>query len=460
MVQIIPAANRKRSFASEAGSALGQGFNESFAESFSDARKLKKENEALKKRGIDVEGMTGDTRAQVIAHELQYGKKKNTAESTRGFFANENPEIKGQMQEPKKGLPEFLNKESNQQIVNKDNIASFKERNIPTYAARERVLSPQEEIQQGSRFAKMSTENGNPMSDEQGIAIVHGMNEDKKAYNQEQMNLEKHYGDIGEGALTSYFKNPSPEIATMFRKKGEEAFRDGSGRSEAEIQKDLVKQAIELKNIIANVEKSIKPDRLLANLGRHIQGNRKSHEKFQTELKNNLKPLLEMGLYDEARALLSKGGLAREETENAITELSETTKKELSQFPKMIKEIPNKMEPRKRAGLGGWGSVVQKANENQAAENSPYTPDQIAQIDNTVENIFKKDPNTNLILLRKQFEDKNVNWEAYKDAINKGVLEGYIDISDPERNNQYTDLQEPPLGDLDKMMYNVKLLGR
>ena len=72
MVQIIPAARPKKTFGSKLNEGVGRGLQiaEKYYNEYS-------ENEALKKRGIDVSGIKDpETRSKVIAHDLAYGKKE------------------------------------------------------------------------------------------------------------------------------------------------------------------------------------------------------------------------------------------------------------------------------------------------------------------------------------------------------------------------------------------------
>ena len=322
---------------------------------------------------------------------------------------------------------------------------------------RSEVLNPEEVMQQGAQLAKMSTDAGRPMSDEEGYSIVNSLNEDKKVANAQQMQLETHFGDVGSHVLSSYYPDASEEINTLVRKKAEEAGE--SGQSEADIRKNLVQEVVKLKNQIANVKKSIKPTTLFSKLGRKLTGSGRSAEKEEEHLRKEIKPLLDQGLYDESRAILSEGGLYPEQRERVVSGLAEPTKKAMTQFPNMKKEVPGKMG-KKKAGLGGWGSVVQHGIEEKLEEAAPYSPKQMETINSAVKDIFTNEPKANLILLRKEFEDRGVDWQAYKDAVDQGVLEGYIKLEDEDQYNMYSDIQEGPLDDLDKMMYKLNLIGR
>lgn len=446
MGPIIPANQTRQNYAKMIGDQLSEGMK-----AYLGQQKLERENQALRGRGIDVSGITDpETRAQIIAHELQFGKGKRKAESTRGFFGEGSKETYPSSQ--RENLPGFMEgttKKTTSFDSSKDEFQPSK---------RAKVLTPQEVIQQGISLARMSTDSDNPMSDEQGIQTIHSMNEQARQVNNEQIAIENHYGDIGEGAIASHYKEASPEIRTIFRKKGEEAAE--SGKSEAEIQKELVKEAVRLKNQIANIKKSVKPTTLFSKLGRKLTGTERTQEKEEEHLRKELKPLLDEGLYDEARSILSEGGLYPEQRERVITDLSEPTKKQLVQFPNIKKNVPSKMEPKKKVGLGGWGFVTQGAIEKELEKSSSYTPEQMGTINDAVKNIFMSEPKANLILLRKEFEKKGVDWQGFKDAIDQGILEGYINLEDEDQFNMYSDLQEPPLSDLEEMMYKLNLIGR
>lgn len=443
MVHVLPPVDRS-TFASRFGSSLGQNLGEGAAKGFDTSR----ENAALKKRGIDVSGIEDpETRAQIIAHELAYGRGKRNAEATRGLLTDEEKGYNNR----KEKLPEFVGKRPK-------NLTSPKFEESTTPSKRATILTPDEVKTQGVNFARMSTEAGRPMSDEEGIQLIHSINEQDKASNANQMALETHYGDIGSKVYQAQFDEPSLEIDAMFRKKAEDEGQ--SGKSEAEIKQSLVKEAIKLKNKIDDVKRAIKSQRPLSRLARKASGKAQSMQKEEEDLRKEIKPLLDAGLYDETRAILSEGGKAPEERESLITSLGEPTKKILNNFPKIQKQVPGKMEPRKKAGLGGFGYITQSAIEQKSEENASYTPEQMETINSTIKDIFKSEPKANLLLLRKELENKNVNWEAFKDAIDQGVLEGYIDLSDKDQYDMYSLLKEPPLGDLDKEIYKLGIIGR
>jgi hypothetical protein len=152
--------------------------------------------------------------------------------------------------------------------------------------------------------------------------------------------------------------------------------------------------------------------------------------------------LLNEGLYDTARNLLSELGYHPEERESIIASLGEGPKKALAEMPK----IEVKKEPSFKKGY-------------LTVDEVPLTGAQQAIIKNNMTKAFKGDRDLNLVLLRKAYEDKGVDWRSFKDTLNEMILDGDVELNDDQFN--HLDLMDtPPLNNLDKILHGLNLIGR
>jgi len=146
--------------------------------------------------------------------------------------------------------------------------------------------------------------------------------------------------------------------------------------------------------------------------------------------------------------LLSELGYHPEERESIITDLGEPARKIISQLPKM-----NKTEFKENGSeeyqFGGPASFPQPEFSEQVRK----------QIKDSLSKIVTADPSVNLILLRKVYEDKNVDWQTFKDDINDLIIEGKF-MMDDDQFKHLDLLDTPPLDNLDKLLYGIKLIGR
>ncbi len=415
------------------------------------------EDKALKEKyGIDLAGIRDpDTRSQIIAQELASGRKRSQAKQGQdiNYFPGNEESPVPDVKTTKQPLPEFgevggkkTNKVPQQISAQPEGMGSVPQ--AETQGVKRPLLAPDQIMNQAKQISQMSMDTANPIDPNTAYGILNEKNEDNRRYNAavdldlaKRIESQDRYGNIAVQTLANVLPDATDEQQAIFRKKGEEASK--TGESEAEIKRTLAIDARNFKNTLANIKKSIGPKRLLSSVKGEILGTSRPEEKEQTAIKIKLKPLLEEGLYGTARNLLSELGYHPEERESLIAELPEGTRKIMATFPKLDRE-------KKSAFMPGF------TNPGAQAE---YTPDQTREIEDAVSKVFKTDPSTNLILLRKAMEDKNVDWVAYKDALDKGILEGSIKLND-DQFSQLDKMDEPPLDRLDKILYNSGLIGR
>lgn len=467
MVQIIPAAPPKRSFWGEAGSALGQGFSEKFSE----AIQTGKENKALKKRGIDVEGLGPEARAQVLAHELQQGMRRGKAEATRQYTGETIPQSSAADKEKifegayeKEELPKFMDKKKRPFDIRERGKRQEEPSNEPAIPERETngkilpVKSADQMRQEAAMFVQRANEINPNMafSDQEAYALIAADNEENIKNNelvrqeqQRERQAKEEYGMRGMAALQRYLPTASPEQMAYFQKLGENLAL--AGGSPADIETKLAEESKQFKQMLSRVSNGVGPTRTGSQIGKGIVGSSRTEQSKQNELKLKLKPLLDLGMADTARELLSEKGFDLEERETLVSSLPEETKKIVAQIPD-IKTSAQKQS--------GWFPGVENIGKSDfEAHEERYSPQQKEMISNTIKDIYTKEPNTNLILLRRDLEKKNVDWEIYNDEIQKGILEGYINLN-PEQLGQLDYLQEPPLDRAGKFWHFFGVRGR
>lgn len=213
----------------------------------------------------------------------------------------------------------------------------------------------------------------------------------------------------------------------------------GENKSPVEIQKSLIGQEVKRANERSRIEENIDPERLWKKF---------TGETKEDRIRKNykLKKQLEKSSFDnkQKREILSSK-MQPEEIEEILNPLSSETSEFLKTFPS-LKPTLGKFSLKKKADL---------------LETNELTDSQREFFKRHLQETFQKDPNVNPLLLRKHFEDKGVSWREYRDAIEQLQEEGSIDLSN---NQDYAQLEKylykPPLGPLDHLLNDFKIIGR
>lgn len=440
MVQIIQAPKPKQTFASQFGAGLGAGLGKGIPEaieSYSDKLKLQRENAALKERyGLDLKGIESpQTRQTLLAHELQFGKKMKQAEASLKPYEQKATPLEQGMEA--RSIPS-TEKQPSRQVSGK---------NFPqeeTTGQKIPLMTPQEIESKGVEYARVRNAQGLPTTAQEGIQFAEQQNARNAEHNArvdadnlKRLEAQKRYGEQSVEKLTRLMPNATDEQQSLFRRKGENAAAEGM--SEGDIDRTMSKEAAKFKNTIANLEKTIEPSRLFSGIKKKLLGTEREKEKEYSSIRNQLKPLLDEGLYDTARSILSEKGYYPEERESIISTLGEGPRKTLAEMPSL---------PVKKSVIPGV-----------PAEQEPLTEKQAEMFQNNLFQALKSDPAANLILLRKAYEDKNINWSDFRDALDLGLAQGAFELN-PEQYNQLTVLNSPPLNKLEKHLYDLGLIGR
>lgn len=419
------------------------------------------ENNAIKRNiGLDLSGVRDpQTRQQLIADQLKFGRQMKQANAAQNI--NYSP---GQQQQ-NRSSPEEMQQFVNENRPGKENLPDFQRSegngkspgqqpafsHAPqpeTQGKKRPVLTPDQVRQEGLRIAKEQTANSIPTSPLEGYEIARGVNEDNKTYNSEvekdisqQVRAQETYGLKAVEELNKLYPESTAEHEALARRWGEEAVNEGH-TSEAAIAKQIAQKTKNFKNTIANVKKSVPAPRLGQRVKESVLGTSRNAEKTRDDIRIKLQPLLKEGLYDTSRNVLSELGYHPEERESIITDLGEIPKRTLANMPEMKKTTPP-------------GSLYAEKSERQPY----YKPEDKQKISNSMRDILTSDPSTNLILLRKAYEDKGVDWQEFKDTLNDKIISGEIKLNDDQFN--HLDLLDyPPLDRLDTLLYGLGLIGR
>lgn len=298
-------------------------------------------------------------------------------------------------------------------------------------------------------LSKISTAEGIPLTPKEALADIEKEEEDKKIYNaevekerQQRVGSQAEYGNRGVGELKKIYPESTPEMDAIFEKKGEQIA--GQGKSEADINRYLATEAKNFKNTIANVKKDLSAPRSYNQFHRKFLGNAKDFDQASKDLRVKLKPLLDLGLYDTARNLLTDLNYYPEERESIINPFSERLNTLMNRVPKA--EGVNRPES---VGQGQIPSLTMPKE---------YSPAHKENIKSGLIELQKADPNFDLVLGRKAFEDKNYDWRIYKDALNELEEEGFKLTDDQKIQRGYLDT--PPLNGLERILHALRLIGR
>jgi hypothetical protein len=320
------------------------------------------------------------------------------------------------------------------------------------------IWSGEEVLQQGEGlYKKWIGEGRTDRTLEQAIDIKRTENEENKAYNQnieterqKRIAEQEAFGEIAETALVDQFKNATAEQKAIFRKKGEDVA--GRGKSQAEIKRTLTKDAVKFADDYSNAQRQLQAPRIQNKISRLAEGKTSDLKQAESDAKSLVQPFINLGLYDTSRDLLAGGGFYPEERERII----------FGEIPPGTKNIVNSIPKPTYNKSNAAAAVAGVKNYNPNTERT-YSEKSLEDLKSNIKSVWggeKENPSINPILLRKQYEDQGYDWRAFKDAMNSLVMDEKI-ILNPDQNNLYNDyLNEPPLSNLNKILYKLNIVGR
>jgi len=347
----------------------------------------------------------------------------------------------------RQNLPSFLNKPEQENKFFPSNIgAQGGPGNVPqaaTTGQKKPLLTREEKIKAARELAKQKNEANIPTTVKEAYDEITESENENKLYNaeidkelKERVEGQKTYGTRGTNYLAKNVPESyrTPEIETIFQKKGEEASKNGD--SEADINRFLQKEAERFSNAITFARQNLSAPRVYNKLSRLVQGTYRDFDQGAEDLRKQLEPLLSEGLYDTSRRILNELGYGPEERDIIINPLSMKSQSILNQTPKLIpKHTP------------GEKTIFTKG------------PERIENIKNALMQLKQDQPNFSLLLARKLLEDRDYDWSDFKDGLNALENEGFK-LEDDQKNERDAYLNSPPLNILEKMLEGLNLIGR
>ena len=316
--------------------------------------------------------------------------------------------------------------------------------NLPqaaTSGVKQPIATNQQLLRWAKPYAKQRTQAGIPTRPEEAYEQLKAINADNIEANKliegerkERVTSQRDYGNIAAQKLSKVLPNAGDE-ETAYIKKQMEQFA-GQNKSEADIERLASGEVRKYKNMLSKVSNDLPASRSYNRPFRNLLGTSKSDESARNDLKVKVQPLLNAGLYDKARLLLAEKGYYPEERELIVSNgIGEIASKEINKLPKL------------------------SSNVNQALEDG-YYPEQINDFKDNLKEVLTKDPASNLLLLRRQYEfDKGVTWRLFKDSLNELIDEGVFKPNDDQFNMLNT-LDQPPLSELGKILHGIGIIGR
>ncbi len=320
--------------------------------------------------------------------------------------------------------------------------------------------------------ASLRTPNALPLTYEEAQDKVLTNQNNIDRYNQglqkERDDKEQHQIKYGKQAIDSMESLiPKSQITdehrAYFQKLGEEAAANNVNQSD--FKKQVAEKATEFANDIENIQKGVKPSRLFNDIKGGFWGNNRTAEERKADMRIAIEPLKKLGFYDTIRATLQGGNLkyAPEEIESLLSDLSESTTKTLTDLPDF----------NKGSVLGGYLSTAAKVlspiyrglgdhvkKELEMLNPKEFSQEQLSSIKNNLKDIFSKDPSTNLLLLRKAYEDKGVDWRTFKNQMNNMIMSGELKLN-PDQLKQFNSyIMDPPEGPLSYILRQANFIGR
>lgn len=299
------------------------------------------------------------------------------------------------------------------------------------------VLNPEQLKQQAAIRVNQKAERGLPSSYEDELRTL--TNENAMAL--QQRDIQNRYGSLAEEALQKIMPGASDETKSIISSKIQNLSNEGY--DEAHIKKQAAREAQKIANQHSAIVKSLPPpDRFFTKVGNLITGKGRNSEAVRNSVKLKIKPLLDEGQFDTARRLMQKAGYAPEERETIISDLSEPSQKVISQFEPVKRSAYNKLK-------------------NRAMDEGPARLDEqdLFRFRDSLKDLFTKDPSTNIILARKEYEDKGVNWKDFADILQDLEINNEIQLNDDQQNYRNV-IDEPPLGRLQRALHAFGLAGR
>lgn len=297
------------------------------------------------------------------------------------------------------------------------------------------LLNAKQQRQLAAQMVKERARTANPVTYEQALSLVRQQN----AARAEERSIKEAFGTQAENILSSVYPDASPRMLQTFAKKFENAGFESL--SPEQIKKRITSEAYKVKNQVNAIRKSLPPPRAFTKIKEAALGTSQSRKNAESKIKKLIDPLLKEGLFEETEQLLMEKGYAPEETANLITSLGQGSRQALADFPEIKKG-------RFRKAAEEAGFLEERLNENEQ---------QIFK--ENLKQALKNDPAANLLLLRRSYEDKGVDWKSFEEALSELQGEG-VELNENQQRDFNNYIDQPPLDRLGKFLHGLNLIGR
>jgi hypothetical protein len=451
--------NQKREMGLKAIDDLQNAFTPKPGEEFDQAKVLSQLSRAMALNpGMERSGIVDYVMKMANAKSQQGLPPPGGQQAKSGQQTQREPEVRQPWQKPEIN---FFNTPAQKSETFPNNIGpQGKTGNAPQAATKGEkvpVRTPNQLRKDAISRSEAATARGMPLSPGDAYKEEVAENEQAKIYNQgveeersERVASQKGYGSKASNALLNVYPSASPKMQAIAKKWGEDAAN--AGVSEAKIDEYLAEKAAEYGAKIDNVKRSMSRPDVINNIERGIDGTYKTFEQSAADVRKHLQPLLDDGLYDDARNLLTDLNYGPEEREIIINPLSQRVQTTLNSVPKVSKE-----------GLFGPTEGYKKFKQREG----PQPVANKESIKAALLDLKESDPNFSPLLARKYLEDRGYDWRLFKDAWNE-LLEG--DQQNPEEFRVFKltgdqqkmagYLDTPPLENLQKILHGMDIIGR
>ena len=430
---LLPQASKKKTFGDQilAGMNAAEPGIQQFLAGQEAFKKGQQENEAIKRQtGLDLSGIKDpNTRSTLIADQLTRGKALEASKASNAVKYDPYS---------KEGVS--LNKPGKEPVTT--GVPGANKPNVPRVQP---VKSEKEIIDEAHSIVEQKQAQGIPADFNSEYNTLNTMKGNVEADNAKIKNTQDQIGQVYEDKLERLFPGASDDLKAWSKRKGEESYE--KGKTPAEVETEASAEARVLKNRFHKLEEGIKP--LTA---------ARDWSKAKKDIQIKIQPLLDEGLSREVRTTLNSLGLYPEQVEDVMSNIGEHALREIADIPKL--------ERPERTLKNWWDSqkfdmdvLGDPLGKKQVSNAVKRTPEQYEILKEKIGNVFKADPNVNTILLREKLKnEKDIDWDEYKDIVNDLILEKKIKLN-PDQENRMNDLEQPPLSGLGKFLKNIRLSG-
>jgi len=251
---------------------------------------------------------------------------------------------------------------------------------------------------------------------------------------------QQQYGrTVANETVTEINPNASPHARAVAEKAGEDAAAQGG--TPADVKKATTRTLTDIDDATSKLKRLKTPANVLTGLYRKTQGTHETRDRSIRHAQAIAKPLVEKGLIEDARAAISESGAPLEWTEEIVKPLA-------PDVVDIVKKMPQGSASKTRVGN------LLKPPQYEEFSNPQKKQDEQRLLLGTLENVFTKDPNANIVLLRKAAEENGHDWRAFRDAI--GSLQEKGHKFNPDQQKQVNEwLDQPPESLLDEFFRTI-----